>query len=185
MTPLLERWAELMKRTPGSKFILKSFEFKDAPPRERIVQAFERAGIDPARIEVLGPAKTVAEHLAIYSRVDVAMDTMPYNGTTTTCEALWMGVPVVTTAGRTHAARVSASLLAAAGLSELVARDADHMLEVATALVNDPSRLAAYRGTIRGKVASSPLCDAAHFATEFSRALRTMWKTYLGTSPQV
>jgi predicted O-linked N-acetylglucosamine transferase (SPINDLY family) len=179
VTPLLEVWARLMKATPNSRFILKNFEFKDAQPRERIVKAFERSGVESSRIEVLGPAERIADHLAIYTRIDVAMDTMPYNGTTTTCEALWMGVPVVTTAGKTHAARVSASLLEAVGLGELIARDPEHMIELATQLVNDPARLAAYRATIRGKMAASPLCDATHFAQQMGEALRRMWQEYL------
>ena len=179
VTPLLEVWARLMKATPSSRFILKNFEFKDAQPRERIVKAFERAGVESSRIEVLGPAERIADHLAIYTRIDVAMDTMPYNGTTTTCEALWMGVPVVTTAGKTHAARVSASLLEAVGLGELIARDPEHMIELATQVVNDPARLAAYRATIRGKMAASPLCNATHFAQQMGEALRRMWQEYL------
>ena len=143
------------------------------------MKAFERSGVESSRIEVLGPAERIADHLAIYTRIDVAMDTMPYNGTTTTCEALWMGVPVVTTAGKTHAARVSASLLEAVGLGELIARDPEHMIELATQLVNDPARLAAYRATIRGKMAASPLCDATHFAQQMGEALRRMWQDYL------
>ncbi|MCX5689316.1 MAG: hypothetical protein NTV94_05920 [Planctomycetota bacterium] len=184
VTPLLDLWAQLMKATPGSRFILKSFEFKDSFPRERIVKAFERGGIEPSRIEVMGPAERIADHLAIYTRIDVAMDTMPYNGTTTTCEALWMGVPVVTTAGQTHAARVSASLLEAIGLGELIARTPEHMVELATQLVHDPARLAAYRATIRGKMAASPLCDATHFAQQMGTALRRMWQEYLTPTVQ-
>lgn len=179
VAPLLDVWAGLMKATPGSRFILKSFEFKDVQPRERIVRAFEQGGIEPSRIEVLGPAERIADHLAIYTRIDVAMDTMPYNGTTTTCEALWMGVPVMTVAGQTHAARVSASLLEAIGLRELIARDPEHMVELATQLVNDPARLAAYRSTIRSRMAASPLCDAAHFAGQMGAALRRMWQEHL------
>jgi protein O-GlcNAc transferase len=174
--PLLENWAELLRRVPASRFVLKTFEFKDEFPRDRVRRAFEQGGVDPCRVEILGPAATVAEHLAVYGRVDVAMDTMPYNGTTTTCEALWMGVPVVTVAGATHAARVSASLLRTAGAPELVAPDVDAMLEMAATLATSPERLAHYRTALRPMLAASPLCDAGRFAASFGEALRGMWK---------
>ncbi len=174
--PLLEKWAELLRRVPGSRFVLKTFEFKDEFPRQRVRRAFEQGGVDPSRIEILGPAPSVAEHLAVYGRVDVAMDTMPYNGTTTTCEALWMGVPVVTVAGATHASRVSASLLRTAGAGELVAPDVDAMLDMAATLATSPERLAHYRTSLRPMLAASPLCDAKRFAASFGDALRGMWK---------
>jgi predicted O-linked N-acetylglucosamine transferase (SPINDLY family) len=177
--PLLDLWCELMRRVPDSRFILKTFEFKDTAPRERIFQAFEKGGINRSRIEILGPAITVGEHLAMYSRVDMAMDTMPYNGTTTTCEALWMGVPVITGVGATHAGRVGVSLLSVIGLPELIASTPAGTVDLAVALAADPARLAAYRAGLREKMAASPLCDAKAFSAGFTAALRAMWNDYV------
>src|SRR5208283_2084439 len=93
-------------------------------------------GIDPARVDLLDYAPTVADHLSTYNRIDIALDSMPYNGTTTTCEALWMGVPVVTAVGDRHASRVGASLLGAVGHPEWVARDRDDYVRVAADLAS-------------------------------------------------
>jgi predicted O-linked N-acetylglucosamine transferase (SPINDLY family) len=172
---LLELWCELMRRVPDSRFILKTFEFKDPAPRERVFQAFEKGGIDRSRVEILGPAATVGEHLAMYSRVDMAMDTMPYNGTTTTCEAMWMGVPVISAAGATHAGRVGVSLLSTVGVKELIASTPADTVNLAVALAKDPARLAAYRAGLRQQMAASALCDAKAFSAAFTAAMRAMW----------
>lgn len=103
------------------------------------------------------------EHLEAYGRVDVALDPFPYNGTTTTCEALWMGVPVVTLAGRTHVARVGASLLTHLGAPEWIASSPDAYVACAATLASDLPALARIRGVLRERMAASPLCDAIGF----------------------
>ncbi|MCA1805974.1 MAG: tetratricopeptide repeat protein, partial [Xanthomonadaceae bacterium] len=113
---VLELWAQVLQRVPGSRLLLKCPALTDAALREHTAAALQALGIGAERLELLGHTPTRAEHLALYARLDIALDTFPYNGTTTTCEALWMGVPVVTLAGRRHAGRVGASLLEAAGL---------------------------------------------------------------------
>ncbi len=102
-----------------------------------------------SRIRLLQPSGTVADHIAQYSQLDIALDPAPYNGTTTTCEALWMGVPVVTLAGNRHAGRVGVSLLTNIGVPELIAKDETDYIRIATTLAQDPARLAAYRATLR------------------------------------
>jgi predicted O-linked N-acetylglucosamine transferase (SPINDLY family) len=118
------------------------------------------------------------DHLALYGRVDIALDTFPYHGTTTTCEALWMGVPVVTRAGETHASRVGVSLLTNAGVAELVATSDESYVEVATTLARDFPRLAGLRATLRERMAASPLMDGPLFARNLEGAYRQMWRTW-------
>jgi predicted O-linked N-acetylglucosamine transferase (SPINDLY family) len=110
--------------------------------------------------------------------VDVALDTLPYNGGTTTCEALWMGVPVVTLAGATHAARMGASLLRAAGLPELVAGEPEDFVARAVRLASDPAALARLRGGMRERLARSPLLDGARFTYGLEAAYRDLWRDW-------
>jgi predicted O-linked N-acetylglucosamine transferase (SPINDLY family) len=112
--------------------------------------------------------------------VDIAVDTFPYHGTTTTMDALWMGVPVVTLAGDRHAARVSASILCAAGLADLVATATDEFVEIARRLAHDPARLEGLRASLRDRLAGSTLLDGARFTAQLERAYREMWEAALG-----
>ena len=121
------------------------------------------------------PAREV---LSFYHQVDVALETFPYNGGLTTCEALWMGVPVVTCPGEIFASRHGLTHLSAAGVPETIARDLDHYVELAVALAADLPRLAAIRASLRPKVAASPLCDAPRFAGHFATLLRTVWREW-------
>jgi protein O-GlcNAc transferase len=117
-------------------------------------------------------------HLAYYERVDVALDPFPYNGTTTTCEALWMGVPVVTLRGDRHAGRVGASLLTQIGLMDLIANSVEEYLEIAVALARNPERLDYLRRSLRPRMAASPLCDGPAFARKMEATFRTMWRNW-------
>ena len=137
-----------------------------------------KGGVEVGRVEFMGKVPTLAEHLGSYGRVDIALDTYPYHGTTTTCEALWMGVPVVTLAGRTHASRVGVSLLTNAGLPELIANTAEQYVEIAAKLAGNTARLAELRANLRGRMASSPLMDAPHFARNVEQAYRQMWRAW-------
>ena len=165
-----------MGAVPGSRLLVKSKALGGDVARRHFLQRLASGGIAPERVEIVGYTKGIAEHLALYGRVHVALDTTPYNGTTTTCEALWMGVPVVAISGDRHAARVGASLLAAAGVSELVARNADEFAEIAARLATDGARIAEFRATLRGRVAASPLADSARYAARFHAALRSAWR---------
>ncbi len=175
--PLLDLWARVVREVPGSRLVLKAAPLVDPRLRDDLAQRLARRGVAPERVDLLGPTAELREHLAAYSRIDLALDPFPYHGTTTTCEALLMGVPVVTRAGAMHAGRVGASLLHAVGLDELVARDEEGYVALARALAGDLPRLAALRATLRDRLLGSPLCDGAAFAGRFGAALRTAWRS--------
>ena len=167
----LRLWRDVLLAVPGSRLRLKSQAFMQAAHREFVGAHFEAQGIARERIEFQSFIDDVQGHLRAYDDVDIALDTTPFNGATTTCEALFMGVPVVTLAGATHAARMGASLLGAAGLPELVATDAAGYLRIAASLAADLPRLATMRAGLRERLQSSRLMDKAGFARDFDHAL--------------
>ncbi|MCC6661291.1 MAG: glycosyltransferase [Phycisphaerales bacterium] len=168
-------WAAVLEAAPGSRLLLKAKALADGATRRRLQDRFVAAGLAPERLELIGQTESTAEHLALYQRIDIALDTFPYHGATTTCEALWMGVPVVTRGGTVHAARVGPSLLRAAGLSDLIADCDDGFVRLAASLAADPARLAAWRGTLRERLTASALCDAPAYARALEAALDAMW----------
>lgn len=176
--PLMQLWARLLNEVPGSRLLVKSVQFAAPMFREIYAKRFEETGVDPARLELVGRIESTAGHLGAYAKMDIALDPFPYDGTTTTCEALWMGVPVITLTGRAHAGRVGVSLLAAAGLSELIARNPDEYIAIAKGLASDPARLAALRSSIRPKLAASPLCDGVAYARRLEEAYRAAWRRW-------
>ncbi|MGE5567597.1 MAG: tetratricopeptide repeat protein [Rhodospirillales bacterium] len=169
-------WATILRRVPGSRLLLKSRALADGEARRRILAMFADHGIEEARIEIAGTTPSHAQHLAFYNRVDIALDTFPYHGTTTTCEALWMGVPVVVLTGATHVSRVGVSLLERVGLGELAVNDEAAYIECAAALAGDVPKLKEIRAGLRGRMAASPLTDAAGFTRELEAAYRRMWE---------
>jgi protein O-GlcNAc transferase len=179
---VVEVWSRLLQAVPGSRLFLKNPSLRDATTRERYAALFRSHGVSDERVEMQGPTARVVDHLALYRNVDIALDTFPYNGTTTTCEALWMGVPVITMLGATHASRVGASLLKNAGLGDLVAGDRGEYLEMSVALANAPDRLASLSHSLRGRVASSKLCDADRTTRNIEDAYRAVWKRYCAHS---
>lgn len=175
----LDMWTRVLAETPGSRMLIKAFRLDTSGAKETLIKRLASRGIDPARVDVMGWVKSPKEHLDMYGRVDVALDTTPYSGTTTTCEALWMGVPVITLAGRTHASRVSASLLSAIGHPELIARTPEDYVRLASTLATDTAALTRYRSTLRRDMAASPLRDEAGLARAFGAALERMWSDHL------
>lgn len=171
---VVSAWSTLLQRVAGSRLLLKATQLADARVRADTLDRFAACGVDPARIEVLPATKGQRDHLALYARIDIALDPFPYAGTTTTCEALWMGVPVVTMAGKSHAARVGVSLLSTVGLEELIAQDEASYLALAERLARDLSCSTSLRASMRERLATSPLCDGPAFARRFESALRSI-----------
>ncbi len=165
--PTISLWARAMHTTPDSKMIILSIS---ARQRASILAAFELSGIAPNRIEFVGRTRRT-DYLRQYDRIDIALDSLPYNGITTTCDALWMGAPVVTLAGQTAAGRVGTSLLTAAGFPELATTSADKFVEVAERLASDPQKLEHLRLTLRHGCEHSTLMNHPAFAKNFESAL--------------
>lgn len=174
-------FADAVNAVPGARLRLKARVFLDPRTRDLFRERFVAAGLSAERIELEG-RRSFAEGFAEYATIDVALDPFPYHGTTSTCESLWMGVPVVTLPGPACVSRVGVSLLDRVGLGDLAARDAAHYKDIAVSLVNDPARLFHLRRTLRGTMAASALCDGPRFARRMEAAYRTMWKRYCAAS---
>ena len=172
-------WSRVLHAVPGARLCLKFFAIlAEDGVSSRLAAAFERHGIDRSRIDFMGKAAQRSGHLAQLDRIDIALDPFPFNGCTTTFEALWMGVPVVTLAGNRFLGRMGASFLAQVGLDDLIASDADTYVAKAAALAADSARLNGLRGSLRATVAASKLCDRAGYARSVEGAFRGMWREW-------
>lgn len=174
----METWAKLLAAVPNSRLVIKSVTLRDERGRQYRQEMLERHGIDPSRLQVVGKTHKLADHLRHYHEIDIALDTFPYNGTTTTCDALWMGVPVVALAGDRHVARVGVSLLSNVGLPELIASSPDDYVEIAATFARDRDRLVHLRQTLRERMRQSPLMDARGLARDLETAYRHAWTTW-------
>jgi protein O-GlcNAc transferase len=181
-TATFDAWAKLLSRLPQARLILKGKSFADAATRALFFARLGERGVVADRVELVPWRPGIAEHLALYHRVDIALDPFPYNGTTTTCEALWMGVPVITLRGHRHSGRVGASLLTQIGLTDLIANSTEEYVEIAVALAGNPGRLDELRRVLRPRVATSPLCDEGAFAAKMEAAFCTMWQHWCQAS---
>lgn len=167
---VLKLWASILRAVPSSKLFLKSGPLVDTGVRTRLIKRFADLEIDAARLLLSGFAVNREEHLQRYGACHIALDTYPYHGTTTTCEALWMGLPVVTLAGASHAARVGVSILNNVGLPELIAPNSDRYVEIAVSLAQNPVKLRGYRHSLRERLLASPLMDATAFTEGLEQA---------------
>ena len=180
ITPEVMRvWIAILARVPGSLLVLKNWCLDNDRMKTFMLEAFARCGATPGQIELWNPNTSNFDHLNCYNSIDIALDPFPYNGTTTTCDALWMGVPVITLAGVSHVGRVGVSQMSNLGLQELIARDTNHYVDIAVALANDVPRLAALRGAMRVRMSASPLMDAPRLTKNLEAAYDNMWSVYL------
>ena len=179
VTPeVVKLWGYILNCTPNSHLLLKSKQLSDKGVRTRYQKMFEKEGIPAKRIELFGWL-TEKDHLDLYNKIDIALDPFPYNGTTTSCEALWMGVPVVTMLGDRHSGRVGASILTHTGLEELIAENPKSYVEIAIRLSKNTEKLAALRTVLRNQMMDSPLCDINTFARNVENAYIHMWNKYV------
>jgi predicted O-linked N-acetylglucosamine transferase (SPINDLY family) len=172
---VLELWARVLHAVPGSHLLMAPVTPGSA--RERYLKIFAQLGIGAERIE-FEPRLPVTQYQELRSRVDIALDPFPMNGGSTTCETLWMGVPVITLGGDRFASRAGVSLLTTAGLAQCVAGDAGEYLAIATALAADLPRLAQLRAGLRSQLQRSPLMDGPRFARNIEALYRQLWRNW-------
>jgi predicted O-linked N-acetylglucosamine transferase (SPINDLY family) len=177
--PALAAWARLLRAVPNSQLLLHAHE---GSHRQRLQERLAREGIEAHRVEFAG-FMPIDQYFALYQRIDLALDTFPYGGGTTTCDALWMGVPVVSLAGQTAVGRGGLSLLSNIGLRELVAWSEEEYVGIAAALAGDLPRLSNLRATLRRRMEQSPLMDAPRFARGVEAAYRQMWRQWCAQTP--
>ena len=180
----LALWRQVLTAVPNAKLVIKSaVGLSEQSGKDELLQKIKLAGIDTERVTLHSAPEALGDHLALYGTIDICLDTFPYHGTTTTCEALWMGVPVVTLAGESHVSRVGVSLLSNIGLQELIAHSAAEYVRIAAALARDPARLIELRATMRERMLASPLLDATSMARNLESALHQMWLGYCARVP--
>jgi predicted O-linked N-acetylglucosamine transferase (SPINDLY family) len=172
--PTIEMWSRLLETVANSRLLLHA---PYGSARERTKAVFQQRGVDPARLEFVDPLP-LAQYFKQYHRIDIALDPFPHNGATTTCDALWMGVPVVSLASAMGISRSGLSLLSNVGCPELVARTPDQYVRIAGQLAGDLPRLSHLRATLRERMRSSPLLNAPQFARDVEAAYRQMWQTW-------
>jgi predicted O-linked N-acetylglucosamine transferase (SPINDLY family) len=177
--PALKTWARVLHAIPNSKLLLSA---RQGSHRQRAQERLERDGVDPGRVQFTDYLP-VEKYFDSYRQIDIALDTFPYGGGTTTCDALWMGVPVVSLAGKTAVGRGGLSILSNIGLPELVARSEAEYVRIAADLGKDIGRLSDLRSTLRRRMEHSPLMDAAKFAMGIEAAYRRMWRTWCEKNP--
>jgi predicted O-linked N-acetylglucosamine transferase (SPINDLY family) len=160
ITPrILQLWGTILNAVPGARLLIKSAGAAAPSSRDRLARTFAAMGVDPGRLDIRPYTPHTVDHLSMYPQADIVLDTFPYNGTTTTCEALWMGLPVVTLAGSAHVSRVGVSLLTCTGLSELIAATPADYVRIATALAANGPLRQQLRSTLRQRLLASPLMN--------------------------
>lgn len=170
----LDLWIELLRSMPKARLVLHAYP---GAHRQRVADHLNRQGIDPQRLSFADRA-ALPGYMSQYNRIDIGLDPFPFNGGTTTCDALWMGVPVVTLAGPLAVGRGGVSVLSNAGLPQLIAQTPQEYIQIATDLASDFPRLAEMRQTLRPRMLASPLMDSRQFARDIEAAYRHMWQNW-------
>ena len=172
---VIETWSKLLDAIPTAKLLLKDYRLSEPAILNRIVTDFRRSGISLDRLILMKQTSDRADHLAAYSQVDIALDPFPFGGGTTTIEALWMGVPVITLRGTRWAGRLGESFLTNVGLPDFVANSEDEYISIAKKLANDPVRLQNLKSALRTILLASPLCDVGSFTRHLETVYRDIW----------
>jgi predicted O-linked N-acetylglucosamine transferase (SPINDLY family) len=180
----IEMWSRAVKAVPGSRLLFKTAGLDEPATAKYVREQFARHGLEGDQLDLIGNDPSTQAHLERYSQMDLALDCYPYHGTTTSCEAMWMGVPGIVLVGTTHVSRVGLSLLTSIGLPELAARSADEFVEIAARVASDLDRLAELRRTMRQRMQDSPLMDQSGFCQDIEDAYRQMWRTWCASASQ-
>jgi predicted O-linked N-acetylglucosamine transferase (SPINDLY family) len=178
VTPdILSLWARVIAAVPASRLMILSPAMEEPEADQEISRLFARHGMPPERLDIAHRAPR-KKYLELFNHIDLHLDTFPYHGCTTTCDALWMGVPTVTLAGRAYASRMGVSLLTAAGLPDFIAASPQQYTDITIRAATDPSRLTDLRRTMRERMQASPLMDYKRLAREIEKAFRYAWRQW-------
>jgi predicted O-linked N-acetylglucosamine transferase (SPINDLY family) len=172
---VLDAWATILKGVPGSTLLFKAAAFSANSTREAVTASLAERGVEASRLAFAGYDRGRNDYLRAIASADIGLDTFPVNGMASTCDALSVGVPVVTMAGAAHAGRLGMAILTAVGCEELVASSVDDYVKIATGLAKDPQRVAKYRAALPRQLAESPLCDGASLARRLEAAFERLW----------
>jgi predicted O-linked N-acetylglucosamine transferase (SPINDLY family) len=175
---VITAWASILRLTPHSRLLLKGLLLGDKDTRERYTALFAAHGINRERLDLIAYKESTTEHLNLYNDIDICLDTFPYNGTTTTFEALWMGLPVIVLRGDRHASRVGASILTHIGLPEFIAPSPKDYTLTAAQLARDPATLRDLRQDMRPRLLKSPFCQAHTFTGQLEATYLQLWKQW-------
>lgn len=176
---VLELWTQVLLAVPESRLYMKCKPFSDDIIRRRALDEITAYGIDESRIELVGHVQDVKNHLSLYSNIDIALDTFPYAGTTTTVESIFMGVPVVTLKGHNHAHNVGVSLLRSVpSITDLIAENDEEFIAKAVALANDKQKIIEIRNGLRQDLLNSRLCDRPAYMKDVLAMYRDVWQKY-------
>ncbi len=178
---VLDLWSAVLRALPSARLLLFRHTLRGTVVDE-LRQRFAQRGIAAGRLELRHAAADGASYLDVYGEVDVQLDTLPWTGHVTTCESLWMGVPVLTLAGARHAGRLSATLLTALGLTDWIAATPEQYVDLAVRQTADLDRLAALRAGLRERMRTSPLCDGASFTRGLEDVYRALWRRWCHAS---
>ncbi|HAC91625.1 MAG TPA: hypothetical protein DCF63_13510, partial [Planctomycetaceae bacterium] len=170
----LALWADVLRAVPRARLLVKARGLERPLAAQRLRERFHAAGGEFRNLVLEGATPDSASHLTRYGAVDVALDSIPYNGTTTTCEALWMGVPVITLPGSAFCGRMGQSILRTLEYDQWIARSQDEYVSIAAQLATQPQLIAEYRRTMRQQMLDSPLCDGRQFTLDFESVCRRM-----------
>jgi len=177
-TPVIEAWTDILLSMTDAKLMIKYSGLGSANIRRALLQRFARHGIEEKRIILLGRDASRYEHLQRYSDIDIALDVFPYNGTTTTCEALWMGVPVISIKGNAHVSRVTFSIMKALGMERYIADTKSGYIDIACELSRDLYGLSHLRETLRDNMRTSVVTDGKRFTECLESKFHKMWQEY-------
>ena len=177
ITPqVIKAWSKILHLVPTSHLLLKCLQLKHN--KDYYLELFKKEGLAEDRIKLYGQLPSMDDHLELYNAIDIGLDPFPFNGATTTCEALWMGVPVITLLGDRHVGRVGASILTNVGLTDFIAQDINNYIKLAVEMAANTNYLKEIRKTLRERMQGAPLCDARSFASDVETAYQDMWRKY-------
>ncbi|MFM7457920.1 MAG: hypothetical protein ACKO3R_04580 [bacterium] len=175
---VIETWSKILKLVPESNILISNFALVDPDYKLELIKSFKKLGIDESRLEFELPEDKAA-HLLRFSKIDIALDTFPFNGGTTTHETLMMSVPLIAIEGDRWASRMSANVLMIANLPELIAKDQQDYINKIVNLARSTEQIIYYKETIREKYLNSPAADMKSFSNNFAKGIKNIWNQYL------